>query len=408
MIYPSLNLDARLYLNDSGGKPSIATVTRASAATCFDAVGKLVSVSSGVLRHDFDPVTGTYLGWLIEEARTNLLLRSEAIDNASWTKLNATVPVTNVLAPDGASTADELREDSATGVHLAYQAAAGTASNPYTLTAFAKATASPRRFLLDLDDGSGNGVRALFDPGAGSVSGVTGTGSGTGATGSIAPIGAGWYRCRISGTPNSGGGATVRGLVRLVNGGGADNYAGDNASGVYLWGLQLEAGAIPTSYIATAGSQVTRAADLLTVATSAFAYNQAEGTLLVRFDAPATAVVPAVLYADNNNFAAFDITSPYKARGVVTAGGSGVATLADGVFAAGVQTAAALAYKLNDFALSVNGATPVTDGAGAVPSAASALHIGAFNGASIINGHIRHIAYFPRRLVNAELQDISR
>ncbi|WP_428246745.1 phage head spike fiber domain-containing protein [Ferrovibrio sp.] len=407
MIYPSLNLDARLYLNDSNGKPSIATFTRASAATCFDAVGKLVSASSGVLRHDFDPLTGAYLGWLIEEARTNLLLRSAEF-GTSWNVIYVTVGTNAAVAPDGTTTADSIVETTDNGVHIIHQAAAGTASNQHSLTIYAKAMASARRFILDLDDNGGNGCRATFDVSAGTVASVTTTGNGSTPVGSITPVGNGWYRCRISGIPNTGGGATVRGIVRLINGGGSDSYAGDGASGVYLWGGQLEAGSIPTSYIATAGSQVTRAADLLTVATSAFAYNQAEGTLLVRFDAPATAVVPAVLYADNNNFAAFDITSPYKARGVVTAGGSGVATLADGVFAAGVQTAAALAYKLNDFALSVNGATPVTDGAGAVPSAASALHIGAFNGASIINGHIRHIAYFPRRLVNAELQDISR
>ena len=63
-------------------------------------------------RLDYDPVTLQPKGFLVEEARTNLLLRSEEFDNANWTKSRATVTANAATAPDGTSNADKLVEDS--------------------------------------------------------------------------------------------------------------------------------------------------------------------------------------------------------------------------------------------------------------------------------------------------------
>ena len=46
---------------------------------------------------------------------------------------------------------------------------------------------------------------------------------------------------------------------------GSNPYQGDGTSGFYVWGAQCEEGSLPTSYIPTADSEVTRAADLLSV-----------------------------------------------------------------------------------------------------------------------------------------------
>ena len=65
------------------------------------------------------------------------------------------------------------------------------------------------------------------------------------------------------------------------------------------------------------------------------------------------------------------------------------------------------AYKANDFAASLNGATPVTDAAGTVP-VVNALYLGnARTTGGQLNGHLRRITYYPRRMTNAELQTLT-
>jgi hypothetical protein len=67
----------------------------------------------------------------------------------------------------------------------------------------------------------------------------------------------------------------------------------------------------------------------------------------------------------------------------------------------------AQAYKANDFAGSVNGGAVATDTSGTVPTV-SVLQLGSLGaGSSSINGYLRRITYYPRRLANAELQAIT-
>jgi hypothetical protein len=63
----------------------------------------------------------------------------------------------------------------------------------------------------------------------------------------------------------------------------------------------------------------------------------------------------------------------------------------------------ATAYKLNDFAVCLNGGTVATDTSATVP-ASNKLQIGSRLALNYwANGCIRRIAYYPRRLTNAEL-----
>lgn len=71
-LRPSLLLD---FANSGRVDPRMQS-TRASAATCFGPDGKLRTVAANVPRIDYDPVTGSCLGLLLEEARTNLWLNS--------------------------------------------------------------------------------------------------------------------------------------------------------------------------------------------------------------------------------------------------------------------------------------------------------------------------------------------
>ena len=51
----------------------------------------------------------------------NLLLRSDELDNAAWSSLNASVTANNAVAPDGSNNGEDIVEDNASGDHARYQ-----------------------------------------------------------------------------------------------------------------------------------------------------------------------------------------------------------------------------------------------------------------------------------------------
>jgi hypothetical protein len=70
-------------------------------------------------------------------------------------------------------------------------------------------------------------------------------------------------------------------------------------------------------------------------------------------------------------------------------------------------TKTALAFKTDDFALTTNGGTIATDSLGTLPAATS-IRVGArADGGQAANGHIRKIAYWPKRLSDALLQQLT-
>lgn len=68
----------------------------------------------------------------------------------------------------------------------------------------------------------------------------------------------------------------------------------------------------------------------------------------------------------------------------------------------------ATGIKLNDFASSLNGAAVLTDNSGTV-GANQRLMIGYldWSGGNRLNGHIAKLIYYPARLTNAKLQQLS-
>ena len=67
----------------------------------------------------------------------------------------------------------------------------------------------------------------------------------------------------------------------------------------------------------------------------------------------------------------------------------------------------ALAYKLNDFAYSVDVTALFTDTSGSIPTV-SQLNIGnSHTTGQSLNGHIASIRYFKKRLANSKLQSLT-
>ena len=170
---------------------------------------------------------------------------------------------------------------------------------------------------------------------------------------------------------------------------------------------QLEAGSFPTSYIPTSGSQQTRSADVASIPVSAFGYNQDAGTVVVEqstFNDVKNAVVWQVDDGTANNRHVFNA---FNGNTTVVTGGSPQASLTHTGQNPNATYKHGFGYKLNSFASVYDGGGPVTDVLGTVPTV-SILRFGADTStAAYLNGHIKSLRYFPRRLTNTQLQELT-
>lgn len=240
--------------------------TRASTATYVNVAGLVASAAVNVIRANFHPITHAAEGVLLESAATNLFSRSEEHDNAAWTAALANFGAA-VVAPDGATTAEKFQETATSGVHSLTRAAAVTivANTLYTWSVWVKVGDRTKVQLKFGNVGFTNSVSYDFDASAGTASAATVTGTTTQNTIRITPYGSGWYRVGVTAIIDAVS-TTCNVLYSLMNA-AATNYAGTAGLGLYLWGSQLEAGSIATSYIPTVATSLTRAPDVTTGAT---------------------------------------------------------------------------------------------------------------------------------------------
>jgi hypothetical protein len=166
--------------------------------------------------------------------------------------------------------------------------------------------------------------------------------------------------------------------------------------------------AFASSYIPTAASQVTRNADAasMTGVNASSWLRAGEGTLYTEITPRALAASSGIVLNDNttNNRIRLAATS-VSDQGTVTVGGTAQATLDGGTPAANTTMKLALAYKVNDFALSLNGAAVAVDTLGTVP-VVTQLQIGAET-TTAGNLHIRKAAFYPVRVSDTALQALT-
>jgi hypothetical protein len=352
-------------------------------------------------RFDYDPVTLAPKGIMIEEQRANLALQSETFDSGTWAKFQATATANATVSPDGATDADALVEDANTGGHFFQQFLSFTSGVAYTISLYVKAGTRSWMSYGFPSSAFGASTGGFFDL---SGAGALGTANGTPTSRTITAVGNGWYRITVTATATATAGGNV--VIAAASANGTTSYVGvAGAEALYLYGAQLEAGAFATSYIPTVASQVTRTADQTSIVAPNFApwYNQSEGTFVV--DASPTNNGCYALAATDGT-ANEEIILRYASTGTAAIVRDGGAIQAN--FGTGVLTGKnALAYKVNDFAVSTNGGAAATDTSGTVPTNNQVSLGAARDGTLNINGHIRSIRYYPTRLSNAQLQALT-
>jgi len=384
------------------------TFTRASTATYFDEDGILQSALANVPRIDFNPSTLVCNGLLIEEQRTNSILQSENF-STTWVATNASITTNVTTAPDGTTTADKLTEAlDVNSVHQVAQTSVTVMSSAtYTASVYAKADTRTRVRIAFIVGATG-GVFADANLTSGTIGAASSFGGGTAVTSAIQSVGNGWFRILITGSGPAGTSGELR--CELLDATGNRQYNGDGTSGLFIWGAQLEAGAFATSYIPTTTTALTRNADVASMTGTNFSswYNASEGTLFAQSQTAQAyaAGVPARVSIDDGTISnRIAMRNGNNFSSVVTVSGSPVASLELTAWNSNI-TKQAIAYKVDDFAYTTNGASVVTDTSGAIPSV-NRLGIGLTGTQNFLNGYIQRIAYYPVRLANTTLQALT-
>lgn len=211
-------------------------------------------------RFDYDPVTLAAKGLLIEEARTNVNTNSQLLTDVSYTTLDLTPSASGLTSPNGVTNAQTLTNGVANSSHAIYKAGTfvTTSGTSYTVSTYAKSGTNDFIQLLFSGSAFSGSLFANFNLATGSVGNKA-----VGVTATVTSIGGGWYRCSVSAAATSSittDGPHIWFIESDINS-YAPTYVGTGKT-ITVFGLQLEAGSFPSSYIPTAASAVARSADI--------------------------------------------------------------------------------------------------------------------------------------------------
>lgn len=407
-FYPAIRPTLDLNFAGSHTVDPRITFTRASTATYFDEFGVMRTAPANAPRIDFDPVTGECKGLLIEEQRTNLRTYSEQFDNAVLEKTNATITANAIVSPSGVLTADKIVETATTGEHNLGFSFSVTSGVSYTFSLFAKAGERRKLRILFSNSGFGTNTQDLFDLSTGAVDDNQSGGA------SIVSIGNGWYRVVVTKTATATAPSTFQ--IRVSNTAGATNYTGDGTSGIYIWGAQLEQGEFPSSYIPTTSAQVTRAADGMSITGSNFSsfFNANEGAVVIESEYfgpntqdPTTSGIVSLSDGATNYFSIVARTDANSVRAVIAPGSSFITV--NNNYPRNTSKKIALAYKNNDFGFCIGGEAVYINNTNQSNADINSLIIGAYYATTSrrLNGRIKQITIYNRRIANVQLQALT-
>ncbi|UGB01225.1 hypothetical protein LRS40_16180 [Leclercia sp. G3L] len=225
------------------------TFSRSTTATYIDKSGLMVTAEINEPRFEKQ-------GLLLESSSTNLYIYSETIGAGS----GVTATSNASTSPTGENTMSLITENTAGGEHYAGDRnIALTAGTSYCFSTYVKASQGNRWLYLRTASGTTSGT--FFDV----------TNGKWGSDNFSAPItdrgfeslGNGIYRVWMVFTATNTQSTVIR--LQLSQPGQVATYTGDGASGLYLWGAQLEESTFPSSYIKTVASTVTRSPDLWSI-----------------------------------------------------------------------------------------------------------------------------------------------
>jgi hypothetical protein len=229
----------------TGAQGEAMTMTRGSSATC----SKQGAATTGIVPGDLvlcgndtpriEAGAGASLSYLSEPGATNLVLRSEELNNGAWmTGSTPSAPIVTAnysTSPRNDATADRVQWP---------LVSAGQSAPVYQLSACPVGSATASLYV------KGNSTSGQLPLGMNV--------GGTCAAVYCSFVPDSYTRCVLSATVSSAGNIIIGNESWLATCGLSLPMP---ASDVFVWGIQCEAGSIATSYIPTAGATASRSAD---------------------------------------------------------------------------------------------------------------------------------------------------
>ena len=342
---------------------------------------------------------------LLEPQRTNLFKHSEYFDGSLWSATNITITNNDAESPEGINNASKIVLDSGSSSSCELRAQNNksvTLGDDYTFSVFAKADEFDK---IELDFSNSRMGDAFVV--ANLTNGTITSRGAANTSDSIEDYGDGWYRIILTGT------AIATGTTALIFRLGA-NPTGDGTSGFHIYGAQFEAGSYATSYIPTYGSAVTRNGETCNSAGTSATFNDSEGVLFGEISALSNDQTNrriTISDGTNTNRVVFGYNqNSNQIFYFVIAGGS---TIASGNYTTTDITdfhKVAVKYKVNDFALWIDGVERHTDSSGAIFAAdtLSEMQFEQGAGGSLhFYGNTKQVIYIPTALTDAELADLT-
>jgi hypothetical protein len=389
------------------------TFTRSGNATRVNSEGLIELVSTNVPRLNYPLIDGVVQGCpslLLEPERRNLVQYSEDFSQLS-SQSNVTITDNQVISPDGTQNAASFIDNGTGGVHRAFSVYSSTIASGQLVAHSIFAKAKEHKWFQLSTGGNTNDQWANFDL----ENGVIGNSSSS-ANPIIENYGNGWYRCILFAT-TSANNASVAGLLTLTNNldvtSRSPSYSG-NGEGVYIFGLQIEQGSYPTSYIPNYGTALgaTRSAESCNNAGDVNTFNDSEGVLFAEVSALANDLTNRYIAISDGTtsnrilFRYFDGLSNSVSLFVVF-GGVTQAEINYQTEDIKDTSKFAIKYKVNDFSLWVNGFEVGVDTSGSVPTGLSTLSFSNAGGTLPFYGNTKQIQYFDTALNDSDLETLT-
>ena len=345
---------------------------------------------------------------LLENSSTNLATFSEDFSKISL--LQSTITTNNIKSPNGLIKGNLWLANATSNAKELQEQYSVTSGITYTESWFVKYK-SLQFIQMVTTSATFGAFYANFDL----VNGTKGNSNYTNC--SIEAYPDGWYRIQATQVATSTGTGRLGGLRMIASATASrgGNITTDGTEGVYVWGHQVEANSFATSYIPTAGTTITRAAE--TCNNSKPSVNSTEGVFYAEIAALAddqTGRFFALSDGSSSNRVrlGYQPSVSNRFRAIVVSGGSTTVDMNDTNTTLSDITEynkIAFKYKVNDFALYFNGTEVKTDTSGAVPTSLNLLE---FNNAastpsSFFYGKVKGLAVYNEALSESQLMQLT-